>query len=172
MHNLSALALLVKAGASAVWLSGELTASEGACIAQASPVPVGVVAYGRARAMTTQHCVLQVAGRCVHDCARCEIRREDVLLEDDKGKRYPVRTDLHGRSRVYAAQPLDAAPELAELVAGGISRFLVDGSLLEPQEVSRAVERLREALDAAREGRPAPERLPGHTAGHLHRPIE
>ncbi len=172
VHNLSALALLVKAGASAVWLSGELTASEGACIAQASPVPVGVVAYGRARAMTTEHCVLQVAGRCVHDCARCEIRREDVLLEDDKGKRYPVRTDLHGRSRVYAAQPLDAAPELEELVAGGISRFLVDGSLLEPQEVSRAVERLREALDAAREGRPAPERLPGHTAGHLHRPIE
>ncbi len=172
VHNARALAELVDAGAAGVWLSPELSLPEIRSLAAVSPVPVGIVAAGRARAMTSEHCVLQVSGRCVDDCARCTLRTRDLALRDAKGNRHPVRSGLDGRSRVYAASPFDAAPEVAELVAGGVRRLLVDATLLSTDEAVCAVRRLVRAVRAARAGRPAPERLRGHTAGHLHRPID
>ena len=172
VHNAATLAALVEAGAQGLWLSPEVTIAEAAELAQVSPVPVGVVAFGRARAMTSEHCVLQVADRCVHDCARCALRRRELYLQGVHGERYRVQTDLQGRSRIYAAEPLDAAPEVAELVDAGVRRLMVDGTLLAPDEVASAVRRLCVAVDAAAAELPAPARLPGHTDGHLHRPID
>ena len=172
VHNASALVALATVGAQGVWLSAENTLEEATALAQVSPVPVGIVAYGRTRAMTTEHCILQVAHRCVHDCARCQLRKQDNALVGGKGERYPVRTDLQGRSRVYAPEPLDAAPEVAELVQGGVRRLMVDGTLLSSDAVSKAVARLVAAVKTYQEGKPSPQRLAGHTSGHLHRPIE
>ena len=149
-----------------------MTLEEGTHLASQSPVPVGIIAYGRVRTMTSEHCILQAADRCVHDCARCKLRLQDTALLGEGGKRFPVRTDLRGRSRVYSAEPIDAAPEVAELVAGGVTRLLVDGTLLNPDEISRGVERLRTAVRSAQDDKPLPERLPGHTFGHLHRGVE
>lgn len=167
VHNPSALFSMVDAGARAVWLSAELTLDEVLGLAKVSPVPVGLVAYGRTRVMTSEHCVLQVAGRCVHNCGACALRRDDMQLVDVKGKRFPVRTDLQGRSRIYASTPLDAVPEVPELVAGGVSRLMVDGSLLEAGEVARAVGRVVRAAHGE-----SLSRLEGHGSGHLHSPIE
>lgn len=172
VHNPHALAALVQAGAGAVWASAELSLPELLALAQASPVPVGLVAYGRTRAMTSEHCVLQVLGRCINDCARCTLRTRDLSLLNVHHERFPVRTDLQGRSRIYAHQPLDAAPEVADLLAGGVKRLMVDATLLSPEEAGQQVARLCAAIEAAREGKASPSRLAGHSSGHLHRPIE
>lgn len=172
VHNTSALAELVDAGATGIWLSPELTAEEVVMLAEQSPVPVGLVAYGRTRAMTSEHCVLQVAGRCVHDCARCALRQQKLSLEGGKGELYPVRTDLQGRSRIYAAEPLDAAPEVGELLLGGVRRLLVDGTLLSPRDVAAAVARLAEAVRRTQAEEVPLARLAGHGSGHLHRAID
>ena len=172
VHNPSAMAALAASGARGFWLSPEMTLAEATQLAAVSPLPVGIVAHGRVRTMTSEHCVLQAADRCVHDCARCELRQQDTALVGEGERRFPVRTDLQGRSRIYSADPIDAAPEVAELIAGGVTRLLVDGTLLAEQELVRAVRRLVGAAAAAQEGRPMPERLAGHTAGHLHRGIE
>ncbi len=171
VHNTSALCAVADAGASGVWLSHELSLAETLALADSSPVPVGIVAYGRMRAMTSEHCVLQVAGRCMHDCARCGLRHTALALRNDHGEEFPVRTDLQGRSRIYAAAPFDAAPEAARLVAGGVTRLMVDGTLLTPGEVAGAVRRLVAAA-GAQEGAASPERLAGHSSGHLHREID
>jgi putative protease len=172
VHNTAAIAALAAAGARAVWLSSEVSLEEATALAQASPIPLGVVAYGRPRAMTSEHCVLQVAGQCIHDCARCELRRRALVLEGVHDDFYPVRTDLQGRSRIYSFQPTDLAPEVGELLAAGVARFLVDGTLLGEDELARAVAHIGDALRAAQEGAPAPARWQGHTAGHLHNPID
>ena len=172
VHNPSALEAMVRAGARAVWLSSEMTLDEILQLGAVSPVPLGLVVYGRARAMTTEHCVLQAAGRCVHDCTRCALRTQDMGLVNQQGRRFPVRTDLNGRSRIYAAEPLDAVPEVAELIAGGVTWLMVDGTLLSDQELGSAVKRLRDAVAHATEGRTALERLAGHTSGHLHKGVE
>ena len=167
VHNTSALAALESAGAAGVWLSPELTLEEVCALARVSSIPVGLSVLGRERVMTSEHCVLQALGRCIHDCRHCELRRRHLSLRDIDARELPVRTDVNGRSRIFSAQPLDATPQVAELLAAGVSRFMVDAQLMDAAEVASAVERVVRAVTAAREGRrPAP-RLSGHTSGHL-----
>lgn len=171
VHNASALAALAAAGAAGVWLSPELTLEQVCELARASRLPVGLSVVGRERVMTSEHCVLQALGRCRHDCSRCPERVRALSLRDIDGNLLPVRTDANGRSRIWAAQPLDATPQIPELVAAGVTRLLVDGQLMDATEVSAAVARAVAALEAARDGRrPAP-RAKGATPGHLFSPI-
>ncbi len=171
VHNASALVALADAGAAGVWLSPELTLEEVCALARASRVPVGLSVLGRERVMTSEHCVLQALGRCRHDCAHCPERARALSLRDIDGNLLPVRTDVNGRSRIWCAQPLDATPQVPELVAAGVTRLLVDGQLMGVDEVSAAVARVTAALEAARDGRrPAP-RMKGATSGHLFSPI-
>jgi putative protease len=167
VHNESSIVALESAGAVGFWLSPELTLEEVCSLAGAASVPVGLVVSGRARAMTSEHCVLQAAGRCIHDCPNCELRRRRLSLRDIDGNLLPVRTDGHGRSRIWAAHPLDATPQADALVAAGITRLMADATLLSPEECTFAVERVVRALAAVAEGkRPAP-RVQGATSGHL-----
>ena len=167
VHNTSALAALESAGAAGVWLSPELTLDEVCALAQASSVPVGLSVLGRERVMTSEHCILQALGRCVHDCRRCELRRRRLSLRDIDGRELPVRTDVNGRSRIFSASPLDATPQVAELLAAGVTRLMVDAQLMDASEVAAAVERVVRAVEAARDGRKPAHRLSGHTSGHL-----
>ncbi len=167
VHNMSCLAALEAAGAAGFWLSPELTLDEVCALARAATVPVGLAVFGRERVMTSEHCVLQALGRCVHDCRRCALRRRALSLRNIDGHELPVRTDVNGRSRIFSASSLDATPQAAELIAAGVSRLLVDGQLMDAAEVSAAVARTVRAIEAARAGRrPAP-RAKGTTSGHL-----
>lgn len=171
VHNASALAALAESGAAGVWLSPELTLDEVCALARVSPVPVGLAVFGRERVMTSEHCVLQALGRCRHDCARCPERARRLSLRDIDGNLLPVRTDVSGRSRIFSARPLDATPQVGELVGAGVTRLLVDAQLMDEREVAAAVSRAVAALRAALEGRrPAP-RAKGATSGHLFSPI-
>jgi len=172
VHNPSCLLALEEAGARGVWLSPELTLAEACELAGASDVPVGLVVSGRTRAMTSEHCVLQVANRCIHDCARCRLRQERCALKTRDGSLMPVRTDLEGRSHIYAAHPLDATPQMGELFSAGVTRFMADCTLLGEAEAAVQVARVAAALAAVRAGRrPAP-RAKGATSGHLFAGIE
>ena len=167
IHNESCLVELERAGAAGVWLSGELTLEEVCALASRASVPVGLVVSGRARAMTSEHCVLQTADRCIHDCARCPLRARRLSLRDHNGALMPVRTDLQGRSRIYAAHPLDATPQAGELLSAGVTRLMADCTLLAAEETAQAVERVVRAVEAVAAGhRPAP-RAQGATSGHL-----
>ena len=167
VHNESCLAALEDAGAAGVWLSPELTLDEVCTLARASRVPVGLSVLGRERVMTSEHCVLQALGRCVHDCRRCALRRRRLSLRDIDGRELPVRTDVNGRSRIWFGQLLDATPQVDALLAAGVSRLLVDAQLMDEEEVATAVRRVARAVEAARAGRKPARRLPGATSGHL-----
>ncbi|WP_321973000.1 U32 family peptidase [Paratractidigestivibacter sp.] len=172
VHNESCLVTLEAAGAAGFWLSHELTLEQICELARRSSVPVGLMVYGRERAMTSEHCVLQVMGKCIHDCARCPQRKRRLSLRNIEGKLLPVRTDINGRSRIWAAQVLDATPESVELLAAGVTRFLADCTLLDEAETRQAIARVAAALDAARVGKRPAEREAGATSGHLYAPIK
>ena len=172
VHNRACLQTLVDAGAAGVWLSPELSLDDIEQVAVGASVPVGYVVLGRSRVMTCEHCVLQVADRCVHDCARCGLRAQDLFLRGDAGELNPVRTDIHGRSRVYSARTIDAVPQLPQLIGAGVSRLGVDATLLTAEETVRAVTRVVRALAAWRAGRRMPTQLAGTTLGHLIEPIQ
>ena len=171
VHNTSALVALEEAGACGLWLSPEVSLAEIAEVTRGARVPVGIAVRGRTRAMTSEHCVLQVAGRCIHNCAACSLRARDLRLRNDKGDLFPVRTDLQGRSRIYASRPLDATPEIPALMEAGVRRFLVDATLLTPEQAAEATREVVAQLARAEQGEEPLARLAGHTSGHLLQPI-
>ena len=172
VHNRACLQTLVEAGASGVWLSPELSMDDITQVAAGATVPVGYMVSGRSRVMTCEHCVLQVANRCVHDCVRCGLRAQDFFLRGDAGELNPVRTDIHGRTRVYAAREIDAVPQLPQLIEAGISRLGIDATLLTAEEAVRVVKRVVRGLEALRAGRRMPTQLTGTISGHLLEPIQ
>ncbi len=172
VHNVACMDMLGAHGAAAFWLSPELALEEIERIAPCSPVPVGVYVWGKPRVMTSEHCILMTAGQCVHDCARCPLRRKRLYLRNIDRKLLPVRTDAHGRSHLYDAFVLDYTPHTAQLLAAGVTRFMVDGTLMNPQETAAAVTRAARALGAAQNGRRPDPRAKGASAGCLFTGVE
>ena len=60
---------------------------------------------------------------------------------------------------------------VGELLDAGVSRLLVDGTLLGPDEVASGVRHVVRAIEAARAGQRVEPRLKGATSGHLFSPI-
>lgn len=173
VHNVACLTALAERGAAGVWLSPELTLAE---IEQFAPhangATLGLMVLGAPRVMTSEHCILQVAGACIHNCANCRLRTRDFKLKNIDGRLLPVRTGLNGRSRLYADKPIDATPQIPQLLRAGVTRFLVDGTLLDSEELARRVSRARRALNAALTGRTPDRRMPGSTSGCLFQGVE
>lgn len=141
-------------------------------------VDASVVVYGRPRVMTSEHCVLQAANRCIHDCAHCKLRKqaetEGVFLKTKDGELLPVRTDIRGRSRIYGPDVLDYMPEISKITFpyGGVHEFAIDATLLSPEETAHEVKRLRGVLKGIHKTWPEEvERETGTSAGHLYDPI-
>ena len=165
VHNTPCMEALAKRGAGAFWLSPEITLDEIVALGAAAPAALGITVFGRPRVMTSEHCILQVANGCIHDCASCRLRARKLSLKNIDGKVMPVRTDIHGRSRLYDAYPIDLTPQVPQLLDAGVRRLMVDGTLLEVDEVGRAVARVRRAVEAAQAGRKPAARLRGATSG-------
>ena len=172
-HNVACMRALASRGAVGAWLSPELTLTEIERIApQRGDMELGLMVLGHPRVMTSEHCVLQVAGACIHDCASCRLRMHDFSLKNIDGRMLPVRTGLDGRSRLYDGTPIDATPQIPQLLRAGVTRFLVDGTLLDADELSRWVARARRALDAALAGRTPERRMPKASSGCLFQGVE
>lgn len=146
VHNASALDLLAGLGAHGAWLSPELAMDEIRELAASTPVPLGIMAFGRPRLMTCEHCVLQVAYDCDRNHAACPHRRARHWLVNIDGRRLPTRTDARGRSRVYLDEPIDLVPRAMELVAAGVRRLVVDATTLSLAEATQAISRISAAL--------------------------
>lgn len=173
VHNVPCMRELAARGAHAAWLSPELTLAEIERIApQRGEMTLGLMVLGAPRVMTSEHCILQVAGACIHDCANCRLRARDFKLKNIDGRMLPVRTGLNGRSHLYDGVQLDATPQIPQLLRAGVTRFLVDGTLMNIDMLSRSVARTNRALEAARSGRTPDKRLPGTSSGCLFQGVE
>lgn len=173
VHNAPCMRELAARGAHAAWLSPELTLAEIERIApQRGEMTLGLMVLGAPRVMTSEHCILQVAGACIHDCANCRLRARDFKLKNIDGRMLPVRTGLNGRSHLYDGVQLDATPQIPQLLRAGVTRFLVDGTLMNIDMLSRSVARTNRALEAARSGRTPDKRLPGTSSGCLFQGVE
>ncbi len=166
-HNTPCMEALAERGAGAFWLSPEITLDEIVSLGAAAPAALGITVFGRPRVMTSEHCILQVANGCIHDCANCRLRARKLSLKNIDGKVMPVRTDIHGRSRLYDAYPIDLTPQVPQLLDAGVRRLMVDGTLLEADEIGRAVARVRRAVEGPQAGRPPARRHLGlHVCGN------
>ncbi len=166
--NVASVALAKALGATCVWLSPEFNLSQIAQVIHDAPdVRFGIKVAGAQELMLTEHCALMSLGPCSQECRTCTRRRIPFALRDRKGYIFPVATDATGRTHIYNSVELDNVPSVAALAKAGVSDFMIDATLLSPEETAQATGRLIQALGAD-------EALPkqaGKTTGHLHRGI-
>ena len=82
VHNTPCMEALAERGAGAFWLSPEITLDEIVSLGAAAPATLGITVFGRPRVMTSEHCILQVANGCIHDCANCRLRARKLSLKN------------------------------------------------------------------------------------------
>lgn len=171
LTNALSIQLAARLGAQMAWLSPELDINQIEDLAAASPIPLGVKVAGAMQLMVTEHCPLMPLGACEQTCAGCRRRMGAHALRDRKDYRFPLAVDALGRGHLYNSVPLDAVPVIPRLLDAGITAFLVDATLMDPERTAQAVGRAVHALESARAGRPAETKLPGTTSGHLFRGV-
>lgn len=165
------LAVASEFGAARVWLSPELTLRQIEEVAKDAPVELGVLLIGAQELMVTEHCMLMSQGPCDENCAECPRRKSPHVLKDRKGYESPVVTDAMGRSHLYNAVELDIASSMPELLAAGISSYMVDATLMNAEETAHAVGRAIRALHVAQNDGNAIAKMPNTTSGHLYRGV-
>lgn len=171
LTNALSIQMAAALGATRAWLSPELNIHQIERLAAASPLPLGIKVSGALQLMVTEHCPLMSLGPCDQRCTACTRRMSKSHLRDRKEYRFPVVTDALGRGHIFNSVPLDAVPALPHLLDAGVTAFMVDATLLDPERTAQAVGRAVHALQSAREGRPAEPKLPNTTSGHLFRGV-
>lgn len=169
--NKLTLDMMADLGVSRVWLSPELSLDQISELGKESPVPLGLTVAGFQELMTCEHCLLMSQGPCNQRCGECVRRKSPHFLEDRKGYRFQVVTDMCGRSHLYNSVRLDVLHLAPELIAAGVSAFMVDTTLLNVEETSKLVARAVRARDIAEKGGNAVGKAEGCTTGHLFRGV-
>ena len=121
--------------------------------------------------MVTEHCLLMSQGPCDENCAECPRRKSPHFLRDRKDYEFPVVTDALGRSHLFNGVQLDVAQTLPDLIHAGITSFLVDTTLMNVEETTKAVQRAVQARNVAHADGNAIAKTPGTTSGHLFRGV-
>lgn len=171
LTNAASLAVAQAFGAERVWLSPELTLSQIASLGKASPLPLGIFVQGALELMVCEHCLLTSQGPCNEECLTCPRRKVAYALSDRMGYEFRVVSDCFGRSHLYNSVQLDIVPALKGLMEARVSAFMIDATLMDPEQTAQATGRLRRALRDVSDGDPAPAKLPNTTSGHLHRGV-
>lgn len=169
--NAFSLQAMAEFGVERVWLSPELTLAQIGELGSDSPVALGLTVAGYQELMTTEHCLLMSQGPCDQRCSECARRKSPHFLEDRKGYQFQAVTDAFGRSHLYNAVQLDAAHLACELIAAGVSSFMVDTTLMNVEQTSASVARVVRARDIALKGDNALPKAQGCTTGHLFRGV-
>jgi putative protease len=170
--NHLAVEQLAELGVSTVWLSPELTGRQITELASRSEVPLGMAVWGAQEIMVTEHCTLMAQGPCSRACATCERRSKERFLLDRKGYRFPVRTDISGRSHVYNSVPLDLVPALGEVLGAGVSAIRLDLQLVDEGQAVAQVRRVAQAMSGVESGVETPVQRSASspsTTGHFFR---
>lgn len=169
--NLPALQAAADFGASRAWLSPELTLGQIKQLGDVRPLELGLTVIGAQELMTCEHCLLMAKGPCAQNCDSCTRRKGAHVLRDRKGYEFPVVTDALGRSHLYNSVQLDIVPDIPQLLAAGVTAFLIDSTLMNGEETAQAVGRVKRALAVAQADGNSLAKMPNTTSGHLHRGV-
>ncbi len=165
--NASSVDAVEALGAICIWLSPELNLKQiGELTSSAPQMQFGVKIAGVQELMLTEHCMLMSLGPCSEKCDSCTRRRIPYALRDRKGYNFPISTDSVGRSHIYNSVELDNVPSVAQLQEAGIDSFMLDATLLTPEQTAQQTARLRDAINGVETAK-----RPNATTGHLYRGV-
>lgn len=171
LTNQESLRYVADCGVERVWLSPELSLTQIEELGAEHPVPLGIMVAGSHVLMTTEHCLLMSQGPCNEDCVSCLRRKSPHYLKDRKGYELPVITDALGRSQIYNAIDFDIVHMVPELIRAGLDAFMVDTTMMNVAETTKALTRACRARDIAIKSGDKVSKKEGATTGHIFRGV-
>ncbi|MDO5329188.1 MAG: U32 family peptidase [Coriobacteriia bacterium] len=150
-------------GIKRIWLSPELSLDQIKDITlKHTDISFGLYVLGRQELMVTKHCILMSMGECKQECSTCPRRMTLHCIEDRKGYKFPVMTDIEGRSHIYNSIQLDVSYCIDQLKEAGVDAFMVDTTFMTMEEAAQAVGKVMSGVK---------DKLKHTTTGHLFREV-
>ena len=144
---------LSTSGAQRVTASVEMTFPQLSEFTRAVRMPIEVIGQGPVCGMLLEHCILATAGGqnpqgvCSMPC-----RRGAYVLEDAAAQIFPLETDRRCRNHLFTPADLCVLPNLARMLALGISGLRIEGQLDKPETVATITRVYRDAMDCLTAG--------------------
>lgn len=157
-------------GLSGAMVSEEATLPQIRDMAAKSSIPLWALVYGRTEMMVSEYCAINAAmGEADKNHCPGYCRERRYFLEDEKGHRFPLRTDEWCHMHILNSAVLSMKPYMDRLVKSGLSGLVMDlrseDTTIEPL--------VRETIDIL-EGRkpaPSPDEERDVTRGHFFRGV-
>jgi putative protease len=141
-------------GARRITASVELTLPQLSEFTKAVRMPIEVIGQGPICGMLLEHCVLATAsGQNPQSVCSMPCRRGDYALEDTTSQTFPLETDRRCRNHIFTPADVCVLPNLARMLALGISGLRIEGQLDKPETVAIVTQVYRGAVDSLKSGR-------------------
>jgi putative protease len=147
------------------FLSVEINRREIIEIVKNSPLPCGVIIYGKLETMVSEYCPIgSILGgkNSEHNCKK-ECIRGEYKLKDRKGEEFLVRTDNYCRSHIYNSMPINLLDNIKDLSSIGNIAFRMDF-------VDEDKEEVKDILNSYKAGKNLSDEK--FTRGHYKRGVE
>lgn len=114
-------------GLAGAMVSEEATIPQIRDMVKAASIPISALVYGRTEMMVSEYCVINsvMGDRDKNHCPRY-CMKGSYFLEDEKGARFPVKTDEWCHMHILNTRRLDMAPYLGALKEIGLTGFVLD----------------------------------------------
>lgn len=170
LFNSPAVGEIEKWGMSGAMVSEEATLPQIRDMAKKAAIPLWALVYGRTEMMVSEYCAINAAMGEVdknHCPGYCMERR--YFLEDEKGRRFPVRTDEWCHMHILNSSVLSMRPYLDRLVKSGLTGLVMD-LRSEDKNIEPLVRETIDILEGKRKA-PAPDEEKDVTRGHFFRGV-
>lgn len=172
LFNTQSLFEIMNWGISGAILSEEITIPQIRDMVRASAIPLASLVYGYTEMMISEYCVINAMSgeKDKNHCSRyCMNHR--YALEDQRGNKFPVRTDEWCHMHILNCNCLDMAPYIKELLNIGVKGFLMDFRN-DKEEIGRKVREYNDILHGKRlPPDPALQKEGNFTRGHFFRGV-
>ena len=181
IFNSAACRFMADLGLSRAMLSPEMTLPQLQHLNKAG-LETELFAQGALQLMVSEYCVLGAA--CGHrskdekgesPCQRPCQHMQDVYLCDEKGYRFPIRSDHACRMHVFNSREHCLLEDLPVLKEAGVDRLLLDMRLYDPKQAETVLRLYKDAATDSFAFEEAKRRLPSvikeYTKGHLYRGV-
>lgn len=148
------------------YISTELNRNEIIKIIKNSPIPCGILLYGKLELMVNEYCPIGscFGGKSTQSDCNNKCNHGDFKIKDRREEEFIIKTDIFCRSHIYNSYPLNLISNLKDMSSLGNINYRIDFIDEDKQEV-------KSILEAYSSGK-FQEELKKFTRGHYRRGVE
>lgn len=177
IFNSVAISSLSELGCSGVTLSPELTLNQISNLSFPVGMEIGCLVHGRLQLMISEYCPLRHASgskTCFAGNGIC--KKNDYILQDEKGYGFPVFTDRFCRMHLLNSKEICMADKISEMKNSGIRKFVLDFSYSKEENAREIIDLYKKSINND-SVKLSPEDLKtyypnGFTRGHYYRGVQ